>query len=576
MGGGSWSNDYYEDKAKERATSGASTFAHHDSIKYKPREEQRVHARLDPKGIRVRESRDSLEHPESLAIGVMLDETGSMQSVPMTVHAKLPNLHKIAMTLGIRDPQFLFGAVGDEFSDKGSLQVGQYESDNRMDDDLAHFWLEGNGGGGLPRESYQNAIYFFARHTDIDCQVKRNKKGYCNTPEAPIWMADQTFKRIGDVCPGDKVMGWVKDNGKRRLTIATVEAMTSNRADHVICATMASGRRVQCTRDHRWLSGHHKLGQSDTWTSVAYDQGPTRRDGKRLGTLSEVLNPEVGLGKYQLEAAWLAGIYDGEGHEASICQYRTSNPEVCDRIERTLNLLGFRWVYRDSQYFLLGGLETYIRLLSLPITRRQQLLNLITKSKYTKYTRSEVATPVLSRTIDPVMEVKSLKSQEVVSMQTTTGNYIAWGYASSNCFILGDENPYEVVRRSWVSETLGYNLEGSDISTADIIKECQQKYHIFFVIPSETNHGREPGIINGWKERLGPENVLTMPSASDVCELVATTVGVCEGLITLDQAKVLLSGSGVSSKAASNVGDALYNLVKAKGLPVSTPKVRRL
>lgn len=322
MGGGSWSDDYYADRAKERASVGASTFAYHDSIKYKPPTEQKVHARLDPKGVRVRESRDSLEHPESLAIGIMLDETGSMQSVPKVVHERLPNLHQIALKLGIPHPQFLFGAVGDEFSDQGSLQVGQFESDNRMDEDLAHFWLEGNGGGGLPRESYQNAIYFFARHTDIDCHVKRSKKGYL--------------------------------------------------------------------------------------------------------------------------------------------------------------------------------------------------------------------------------------------------------------FILGDENPYEVVRRSWVSDTLGYNLEGSDISTADIIKECQQKYHLFFILPSETSHGRDPSILNGWKKRLGPEHVLTMPSASDVCELVATTVGICEGLITLDQAKVLLSETRVNPKAASNVGDALYNLVKAKGLPVSTPKVRRL
>jgi hypothetical protein len=489
MGGGSWSHDYYEDVAKERATSGASTFAYHDAVKSKPISEQKVHARLDPKGVRVRESRDSLEHPESLPIAIILDVTGSMQRVPVGVQKSLPNMHKLASKVGIRDAHFLFGAIGDEFADRGSLQIGQFESDNRMDEDLEHFWLEGGGGGGQPRESYQNAIYFFARHTELDSLIKRGKKGYCNTPEAPIWMADQTFKRLGDICPGDKVMGWTKANGKRRLTTATVEAMASNRADHVIRATMASGRKVQCTRDHRWLSGHHKFGQDDTWTSVAYEQGATRKDGKRLGTLSEVLNPEVGSGRYQLEAAWLAGIYDGEGHEASICQYRSHNPEVCDRLEKTLTLLGFKWTYRDSQYFLLGGLETYVRLLSLPITRRQQLLDLINKSKYAYYTRSELVPPVLSRTIDPVMEVESLKAQEVVSMQTTTGNYIAWGYASSNCFLLGDEHPYEVVRNDTIEAILGYRFEGKDIQTADIIKECQEKYNIFFVIPTNTSHG---------------------------------------------------------------------------------------
>jgi hypothetical protein len=37
------------------------------------------------------------------------------------------------------------------------------------------------------------------------------------------------------------------------------------------------------------------------------------------------------------------------------------------------------------------------------------------------------------RSADPVIEVRPAGRGEVVSMQTTTGNYVAWGYASKNC-----------------------------------------------------------------------------------------------------------------------------------------------
>jgi hypothetical protein len=57
------------------------------------------------------------------------------------------------------------------------LQVGQFESDNRLDEDLSRILLEG-GGGGQQTESYELAMYFMARHTAIDCFEKRGKRGY--------------------------------------------------------------------------------------------------------------------------------------------------------------------------------------------------------------------------------------------------------------------------------------------------------------------------------------------------------------------------------------------------------------
>jgi len=172
MGSGRWSADVYDAAERFRAASGGSAFAHSDSGA------TAVHPALDPYGVQLRESRDSAEHPRSLAIAVLFDVTGSMGSVPRTLQTKLPQLLGLLLRKSyVADPHILFGAIGDATCDRAPLQIGQFESDNRMDDDLGRILLEG-GGGGQKTESYELALYFMARHTAIDCHARRGKRGY--------------------------------------------------------------------------------------------------------------------------------------------------------------------------------------------------------------------------------------------------------------------------------------------------------------------------------------------------------------------------------------------------------------
>jgi hypothetical protein len=179
MGSGSWSTNVYDAAARYRAAAGTGAFAYSDHVRHTAsRHTWRAHQSLDPVGLTVRESRDSAEHPDSLAIAVVFDVTGSMGGVPRTLQTKLPDLFGLLLRKGyVRDPQILFGAVGDATCDRVPLQLGQFESDNRMDDDLGNILLEG-GGGGQMTESYELALYAMARHTDIDCHTKRGRRGY--------------------------------------------------------------------------------------------------------------------------------------------------------------------------------------------------------------------------------------------------------------------------------------------------------------------------------------------------------------------------------------------------------------
>ncbi|GAA3091673.1 hypothetical protein [Streptosporangium carneum] len=172
MGSGIWSTDVYAAATSYRAARGASAFAYSDSGA------RTVHDDLNPYGVAARESRDSDEHPNTLAVAVLFDVTGSMGGVPRTLQTKLPDLLGLLLRKGYAtDPQILFGAIGDATCDRAPLQIGQFESDNRMDEDLGKILLEG-GGGGQKTESYELAMYFMARHTSLDCFEKRGRRGY--------------------------------------------------------------------------------------------------------------------------------------------------------------------------------------------------------------------------------------------------------------------------------------------------------------------------------------------------------------------------------------------------------------
>lgn len=137
---------------------------------------------MDPKGLKIRESRDSDNHPNSLAVMVFLDVTGSMGSIPERLaRQKLGLLVSTLINNGIADPQILFGAIGDHLHDRNYLQVGQFESDaDNLDKWLSSIDLYG-GGGGNNQESYFLSWIVAARHTSIDCFEKRGEKGFLFT-----------------------------------------------------------------------------------------------------------------------------------------------------------------------------------------------------------------------------------------------------------------------------------------------------------------------------------------------------------------------------------------------------------
>lgn len=198
-----------------------------------------VDSEMNPMNLKMRESRDSVANPNSIAIQLWLDETGSMGSIPEhLIRNKLGSLIETILAHKVADPAVLFGGIGDHYSDRCPLQVGQFESGTlELNKWLTGLYLEG-GGGGSGEESYLLAWLIAARHTSIDCFEKRGKKGYLFT------VGDE---QTHEVVSKEKVQELLGYNPEADFTAEQLlrEAQQKYHVFHIHCADSRSTRAVE-------------------------------------------------------------------------------------------------------------------------------------------------------------------------------------------------------------------------------------------------------------------------------------------------------------------------------------------
>ena len=304
----------------------------------------------------------------------------------------------------------------------------------------------------------------------------------CNTPDAPVWMGDYSFKPIGEILPGEEVIGWVTEEQefsrwgksthtrrKRILVKSTVLAVNRRMAPEVVKITFESGKTIKCTPDHEWLRYYPPNadgyitnggpGNIERSWSKRYDSdyAPLQVGSVArfvMGQTEPLTDPE------KLSAAhYLAGIIDGEGcwrnSTITFAQSRKVNPGVVERIDQAIETLGlstYRYERVDhkpnnlgyqQKDFIVWDLSRSVGKTfseactdSIRIKNRQQLVDLYNWTHPAKMDIERMDKALLSSRFgvpDTVVSIESLGPGEVVSMQTTTGNYTAWGYASKNC-----------------------------------------------------------------------------------------------------------------------------------------------
>lgn len=215
-----------------------------------------IHKNLNPKGVKVRESRDSADNPNSTPIIVAIDVTGSMGMIAdVLAREGLGTLFtELLDRKPVTDPHLMFMAVGDANCDSAPLQVSQFEADNRIVEQLTQIFIE-HGGGGNNFESYNFPWYFAATHTVHDSMIKRGKRGYLFTvgdEEAPLNLTK------------DQIKQFIGDDLEREMSTEEMLAEAQRRYDvfHVI---IAEGSHAKSHPDRVRSSWNKLLGQHVIW-----------------------------------------------------------------------------------------------------------------------------------------------------------------------------------------------------------------------------------------------------------------------------------------------------------------------
>ena len=249
MGSGSFDASAY--RSYTATTAGKST----DDI-YASRA---INKNLDPKGIKIRESRDSADSPNSTPIIVAIDVTGSMGIIAdVLAREGLGTLFKeILDRKPITDPHLMFMAIGDANYDSAPLQVSQFEADNRIVEQLTQIYLE-HGGGGNDFESYNLPWYFASSHTEHDSLIKRGKRGYLFT------VGDEQAPQ--DLTP-DQIKNIIGDDMERKMSSEEMLAEAQRKYDvfHIVIMEGDYARSHPNIVFNSWWSilGQHVIRLSD-------------------------------------------------------------------------------------------------------------------------------------------------------------------------------------------------------------------------------------------------------------------------------------------------------------------------
>ena len=349
---------------------------------------------------------------------------------------------------------------------------------------------------GRPRDPL-----FYWRENNLPYDVAKDEelkkiRAFCAEKTEQVLMANFTFKPIGEVKGGDEVLGWEyyqTDAGywKTRLCPSTVIG-THRRETEIVSMTLDSGRVIRCTPDHKWANyayskaiegqgvPHQTIEERMVQQQMRLDAVERFEVGVKPAQLADELgrqthaewvNPEVGIHVRQVAdpeipvltpaqreaAGYLGGMIDGEGWvdlvngSVGICQSLTENPQICDKITAAFETVGIGYVNRYSTQ-IYGGVEKTMKkwFIQAPDNQhgerrtRLEIIKAINLLPSVKLGKPEFLQALMTANYGSEQIVTSVEPAgrgTVVSMQTTTGNYVVAGLASSNCRLLYITHP---------------------------------------------------------------------------------------------------------------------------------------
>lgn len=284
---------------------------------------------------------------------------------------------------------------------------------------------------------------------------KRRQYMWCTPAEAPVLMRDLSMRPISEIKVGDEIIGFTEGDStkkpitRRSLAVATVKSISVSEQP-LVKMRLASGAVIRCTPDHKWYTARNEGGKRMTYAPANV--------GTELMRVCDATIPELTDPEDLRVAGWLAGFYDGEGSAVlgdrgngypkrctiSFSQGDGRNLPLCEKLEQALNRFDFKFNYRlkvqaprkDGASVNHGMRWYWINSgngrRAAPLETFQRFLHVIKPLKWRERIAEGALTSRFISSRDRVVSIEDDGVETVYGLETTTGNYVVWGLASSN------------------------------------------------------------------------------------------------------------------------------------------------
>lgn len=358
---------------------------------------------------------------------------------------------------------------------------------------------------------------------------------YCLSGDTLILLADGRSRALDELCVGDRVIGTRLVGRYRRYVETEVLAhwRTEKRAYRI---TLADGTTLVASGDHRFLtergwkhvtgagSGAARRPHLTTSNSLVGfgigDATPPKHDADyRRGYLTGMVRGDAHLERLvewpderteQWTRGFLAGIFDAEGScSRGILRVSNADPDILAAVSDGLLRLGLRGVVEPARangvraVRLLGGLAARMRffLLTDPaITRKREILGAAVKSD----------APLHVVAIDDLGTVIPM-----VDITTATGDFIAGGVISHNCFARPTHEYLELDAGRDFETQIVVKTNVVEVLRAELGRPSWRREHVALgtnTDPYQRAEGRYrlmPGIIDALASSGTPFSILT-------------------------------------------------------------------
>jgi DNA repair photolyase len=381
---------------------------------------------------------------------------------------------------------------------------------------------------------------------------------YCLHGGTPILMADGSTRPLAYIRPGDAIYGTVRRGSCRHYVITEVlDHWSTIKAAYAV--TLEDETRLISSADHRFLTDRgwkHVIGtewggplrrphltlSSKLMGVGEFAEPPKQTADYRRGYLCGVIRGDAALtdagalgrtrgylgrdGKDPADQcliewpAWadpewrkgfLAGIFDARGHQSQgVLRIASADPEIIGWTASSMKSLGFGVVVEHPDrpkgmkcVRLLGGLRAVLRFFHTTepaITRKRSIEGMALKSD----------APLRVASIEPIgMEL------ELFDITTGTGDFIANGVVSHNCFARNTHTYLDMDSGHDFNSRIVVKVNAPQLARKELAAPKWQGEHVAMGTNvdcyqrAEGRYKLMPGIIEALRDTANPFSILT-------------------------------------------------------------------